>query len=317
VNDVSIVLCTYNGERFLPALLRSLDRQEGGWAEMIVHDDGSTDSTVAILEAYALVLRERGTSIKLIVNDGPTRGPAQAFSFAAGFASHRYVAFADQDDIWSPARLSSALEALTDPDAELVASDAELVDGSDEGAGGTVFGQFVSRLMPHGAMLNRPLHCLIRQNYLPGMTMTVERSALDAWLPVPPGWLHDYWFAIRAADRGSLRVLPDALVRYRQHESNVLGVQRQLSVRRLYGALRSRMTSSAGSRSSTADWTVVSDLLRPIRDPELASKLVFEKGRSEFLGLTRPRRVIPILRALGGYRRFSHIGLAGALRDLI
>lgn len=63
---VSIVMCTYNGERHLREQLDSVLNQTYGLHEIIIQDDGSTDGTMAIVEEYAA----RNSIIKPCVNKG-------------------------------------------------------------------------------------------------------------------------------------------------------------------------------------------------------------------------------------------------------
>ncbi len=315
MNDVSVVLCTFNGDRYLPMLLDSFERQSAPIAEFILYDDGSTDGTIDLLKAFVEKARPGASRAKLMVNTGPPRGASQAFSHAVGFATGQYVAFADQDDVWHKDRLLSGLEALVAGGALLVGSDADVVDEFGVAIGSTVMDQFESKLMPRERMISDPLSCLVRQNYVPGMTMTADRASLSAWLPVPDGWMHDYWFALNAASTGTFKVLPESLVAYRQHGSNVLGVRRQLSLRRLVGAAVSRLRRRGSAAASTADW-----LSAPVAwmeaDP-LARKTIFERDRSLLSGAHGMRRLLFGFRRAGDYRELSHLGYLGILRDVV
>lgn len=62
---VAVVMCTYNGEKFLREQLDSILRQTYPISEIIVQDDCSTDSTVAILRSYAA----RDGRVRVIVNE--------------------------------------------------------------------------------------------------------------------------------------------------------------------------------------------------------------------------------------------------------
>lgn len=312
LDEVSVVLCTYNGERYLPALLKSFDEQTHAISEVVLYDDGSTDGTIDLLRAYAAERRQAGTRVHLLANEGRARGASQAFSHAAAFATGTYVALADQDDVWSKRRLSEGIAALTSGEHSLAGSDAEVVDEAGGESGATVFGHFESKLMPRTVMVSDPLRCLVRQNFLPGMTMTMERGSLQSWLPVPQGWMHDYWFALNAAAAGRLAVIPSPLVKYRQHDSNVLGVKRQLSIRRLIAATLRRGRSGS---APTADWLTAPDEWSVAT--LLGRKIFFERDRAALRGSRRWKRLAFGLRRIRDYGEFSHLGALGIVRDVV
>ena len=107
---VNVILCTYNGERFLPELLDSLLAQTHPDISIYARDDHSTDGTLDILRAY----REKATDrIHLVEDDLGNLGYARNFMRtirASGDAD--YYAFCDQDDYWFPDKVQRAVEAL-------------------------------------------------------------------------------------------------------------------------------------------------------------------------------------------------------------
>ena len=104
---VAILLCTYNGERFLVEQLDSLEAQAHQNWVVIASDDGSNDSTLDILQQY----RAKWSSGKLTIRSGPQKGFCQNFLSLACDPEIKadYFAFCDQDDVWLPEKLSIAL----------------------------------------------------------------------------------------------------------------------------------------------------------------------------------------------------------------
>src|ERR1700722_18799619 len=92
---VSIVLCTYNGERFLSQLLDTLVTQTYPNIEIIAIDDCSADSSFAILAEYAL----KYTQFRIYRNE-KNLGFAGNFEHAITYCRGELVAFCDQDDLW-------------------------------------------------------------------------------------------------------------------------------------------------------------------------------------------------------------------------
>lgn len=104
---VAILLCTYNGARFLAEQLDSLESQTHQNWVVIASDDGSSDQTLEILRQY----QEKWPSGKLTIRSGPQKGFCQNFLSLACDPQIKadYYAFCDQDDVWLPEKLEVAL----------------------------------------------------------------------------------------------------------------------------------------------------------------------------------------------------------------
>lgn len=121
--DLTVVMATLNGAKYLKRQLESIEGQSVRPRRLIVSDDGSTDETRDILSSFA----ERSSLDVLIVN-GPRQGYGENFWTAAKLADSRYVAWSDQDDVWHPEKLSKCVRALEDTGAALVSHSATVVD---------------------------------------------------------------------------------------------------------------------------------------------------------------------------------------------
>ena len=96
MKTVSVVMCTYNGSRYLREQLDSLMSQTYPLHELIVQDDGSTDGTVAIAEEY----RQRYPEANITVfRNSRQLGFNRNFFDACSKASGELIACCDQDDI--------------------------------------------------------------------------------------------------------------------------------------------------------------------------------------------------------------------------
>ncbi|HVF97017.1 MAG TPA: glycosyltransferase, partial [Flavisolibacter sp.] len=120
---ISIVLCTYNGEKYLQQQIESLLGQTYPRFEIIIADDCSTDSTRTLLEQWRN--HEKFTLLFNKQNLGYTRNFEQAASLANG----EFISFCDQDDIWMPHKLQRLYGSING--YSLVFSDSILID--DEG----------------------------------------------------------------------------------------------------------------------------------------------------------------------------------------
>jgi glycosyltransferase involved in cell wall biosynthesis len=209
---ISIALCTYNGERFLRPQLESLLGQDHAELEVVAVDDGSSDGTVAILEAYA-----RRDARVVIHRNAENLGYRRNFERAMSLCRGELVAPCDQDDLWRPDKLRRMAAALGDSAA--VYCDSELID-----AEGRPLGRRMSQLFPM-APIDDPAGFFFG-NTVSGHAMLFRRVLLERALPIPEGLSHDWWLAFVAAAEGGVAWCPEPLVGYRQHDTTVTDVAR-------------------------------------------------------------------------------------------
>ena len=120
--SVSILLCLYNGERFLDVTLSSAFAQQFREFELIVVDDGSTDNSHEVLARYK-------TDPRLRVLRQLNRGTPGALETGLRAAQGKYVAFLDQDDLWEPGYLLRMMRELSDrPETDMVFSGFQVID---------------------------------------------------------------------------------------------------------------------------------------------------------------------------------------------
>lgn len=230
---VAILLATYCGEAFLPEQLASIAAQRGVDWELLWRDDGSSDRTVAIADAFGAsqpagrVQRCDGIAGRL----GATRSFLALLAEAPNDTP--FFAFCDQDDVWLPgklARATTALAALPPGRPAFYCARQKLVGPALEPLG----------LSP---ALRRPpgfANALV-QNIATGCTMVLNAAARRLVLdgPAPPdGTLHDWWCYLLVTGAGGtvIRDEEPALL-YRQHGANAVGATDN-ALTRLLGALR-------------------------------------------------------------------------------
>jgi glycosyltransferase involved in cell wall biosynthesis len=317
----SVAMCTYNGAAYVGDQLRSILAQSTPPSQIVVADDGSTDGTVAIVNAVFDDWNRTHPPIDVVVVDQRLgRGVARNFERALKLCTADYVAIADQDDLWTSSRISAAVALFAErPDTVLVASNALLVDSTGVTQHRT---QFSELAVSTGEIeeLNGPAayRSQLRRNVLPGMAFLVRRQFVTAALPIPDGWMHDEWLATLAACQGCLRVSEQSLVEYRQHDSNVIGAGRRTLLVKIGKVFSGTLDGAITSLKYEALLAQVEpralngEVARAIQQ-----KYAFELRRSA-LPRFRLARIVPVARLLGAkqYALFASNGNLNAIRDL-
>ena len=321
--NISVVLCTYNGERFLEQQLASIRSQTRLPSELILCDDGSTDRTCAIVKAFADTAPFAVHFHRNSVNLGSTRNFEKAIRLAHGDA----IALCDQDDCWAPEKLA-AMQAVLDAQPEIagVFSNARLIDEDGSVLPGDLWqrGGFTSARRRRFAS-DGP-HQLIRRDTVTGATLLFRASFVEHVLPIPSDWVHDGWIALLLATLSRLQPLPACLVDYRLHAGQQigatvvpwqthLGTEKQAALewhRRLafrFASIAKRLEKIAGQSDQPLPSTV------HVRK-DLHRKIAFLHRRASVLQQSRPARIPTALRALPDYVRYER-GLLSLMRDLL
>lgn len=319
----SVVLCTYNGERYLQQQLDSLLAQSRLPGKIVAADDGSTDRSWEILQAFAEQARGRGITIDVWRNPS-NLGYVRNFERALQLAGTDLIFVCDQDDVWRPDKLALIHGRFTaDPALLMVHSDARLVDAHLGDLGCSLF-----EALELGADELQRVHdgygfdVLLRRCIVTGATMAFRRELLAAAVPFGDGWIHDEWLAIVASAIGKIDVVERPLIDYRQHDANQRGMSRRtLDVKVREIALSradllcsdERRMDSLRQRLRLLPAAVEKGLPARVQD-----KLDHTRFRMHVTDNARIKRISLILReaASGRYRRYG-AGIRSVLRDLL
>jgi glycosyltransferase involved in cell wall biosynthesis len=219
-SSISVVLCTYNGHRYLREQLDTIARQSRLPAELVVCDDQSTDETIAILREFAsqapFPVRISQNSVRL----GSTRNFAQAI----GLASGDLIALCDQDDRWAPDKLQILSDFLVEnPSVGGVFSDAELIDENSKSVGVTLFMKHNFSPKRLQRFLSNPAATLLRHDVVTGSTLMFRTSLRGQSLPIPASWVHDGWLTWMITLYSQIALVTTPLTAYRIHAGQQLG----------------------------------------------------------------------------------------------
>lgn len=208
MSPVSVVIPTYNHARFLRQAIDSALGQTLPPREVIVIDDGSSDGTPDIVAEY-------GHRIRAVRHTN--RGVAATRNAGAALATGELLAFLDADDVWLPRKLELQVEQFRrDVDLGFAHCGVEEIDGHGSVLRRIVCGQDqdVAREL---LMFRRPVILGGGSGVLIRATCFHELGGFDQNLSTSADW--DLYF--RLANKYSVRFIPEVLLQYRQHESNM------------------------------------------------------------------------------------------------
>lgn len=234
-NDlVAILLATYNGEKYLTKQLDSIINQTYNNWIIYVHDDGSKDKTVDIINKY---INKFPRKIKYIEGK-PTGGAKDNFMYLMSKAKEDYIMFCDQDDVWLNNKIEVTLNEMKRVETKketsiLVFSDLKVVDKDLN---------VISDSLEKYQSLNYKkvdYASLLMQNQITGCTVMINKALLDKALvkDTKDIIMHDWWCALIAAKFGIISCINKQLTLYRQHTDNEEGAKRVNSLKYITNVL--------------------------------------------------------------------------------
>ncbi|OAI50974.1 hypothetical protein AYO44_05285 [Planctomycetaceae bacterium SCGC AG-212-F19] len=249
---VSVVMSVYNGARYLPEAAESIQAQTFRDFEFVVVDDGSTDTTAALLDRYAQLdprirpLRQENQGLIRSLNRGvhASRG--------------KYIARMDADDVALPDRLEKQVARLeSQPELAVL--------------GGAV--RWLTSRGPHSGVHRNPCDpgeaagMLRRQSCLVHPTVMMRRDVFCATGGYRQAFkdAEDYDLWLRMAATYPVANLPDTLLHYRVHDGQVSGtriVQQAMSTlaAQMCAALRSRGRPDPAEGVDCITWHFLEEL---------------------------------------------------------
>jgi glycosyltransferase involved in cell wall biosynthesis len=220
---IGIVMCTFNGGKFLQGQLDSISHQSYQYWKLYVSDDGSNDDTLEILSKFA----SQCAPGQVIIFDGPRHGFAKNFlsMLAREEVVGDFIAFSDQDDVWLEDKLEYALNTLQVLSEKIPALHCSRTNFIDEN----------SCVLGSSTLFAKPpsFPNALVQSIGGGNTMMINKATLNILRPLSSSanvFSHDWWiYLVVTALGGSVIYTPKPLVLYRQHSQNVMGMNTSLS----------------------------------------------------------------------------------------
>lgn len=225
MKKVQVLMSTYNGEKYLSEQIESLFGQEDIKISILVRDDGSTDSTIDILNKYSKDKRLR-------YYKGKNIGYGRSFlELLKSSDDTDYYAFCDQDDVWEPRKLISAIEKLEyiKNDYKLYFSNLNVVNEDLVTIGKKDFTNMpltlqreIIRHSASGAtmLFNKQLRNIVNTYDFNDYTYPISHDFLVNLVCIMVG--------------GTVLFDENSYIKYRQHNNNVTGISQGLFKRLKY-----------------------------------------------------------------------------------
>ncbi len=283
---ISIILSTYNGGAYLPALLESLSAQDRSDIMIAIRDDGSSDDTAAIIGSWS----EENEQVD--VQFGPNLGVNHSFFSLLDSvpAETEYVAFCDQDDHWETDKISRAVDLLEERCHGGPAMYCSRLSISDED-----LNQISTTRLPRQGPSFR--NALV-ENIATGATMVINREAVDLLTSNEPDLdqvvLYDWWIYQVMSAFGTVVFDDQSHILSRQHADNVVG----LPFGRRYWRSKARFISDSDrylistqarelsrvfrDQMTGEDRERLDDFLANVRAPDFISRLRYALSGSVF-----------------------------------
>lgn len=212
-NKVAILMATYNGEEYIDEQIESILLQEFKDYDLIIRDDGSTDSTFDILKKYAL----KSKNIFIMQNNSKEHGQLANFSFLFDYAkekNYEYIMFSDQDDIWLPNKVSLSLKTINQFGRKpiLLYTNYLILDQYKR-----------TKKTAFNMHFKENFESIFVQNWIMGCTMMLNKEMIKQVEHIPLGVdNHDYWIALVASllEKSIIYVDVPTMI-HRLHNNNV------------------------------------------------------------------------------------------------
>jgi GT2 family glycosyltransferase len=287
---LSVVMPTYNGERFIAAALESTRGQHDG-IELVIVDDGSTDRTIEIIRSFTGSLPIR------LITPGRLGNWVAVTNLGLREAVGEWACFLHQDDLWLPGRLERLRKEMLDPQRALIIHNAMYVGPDGQGLGPWTC-PFPEGAIPSSEFIER----LLVQNFIAIPSPVFRRDAviqsggLDEALWFSADW--DLW--LRLGARGSVQFIDETLSAFRVHPAS------QTAARRL-GPNEWEQQLTTVLERHLESWPVTGRARNRVERAALASIAINSALSAASRGEPmRPAAVLRQLLALGpmGWRRY-------------
>ncbi len=212
---ISVCIATYNGERFIKQQIDSILPQLLEEDEVIVSDDGSTDSTLEIITSYndkrvKILHHAKKTAFEKIKYARAFYYASDNFENALKHAKGDYIFLSDQDDIWKADKVKKMVYSLQKTDC--VHCNNDVIDSHGK----------ITSFYPSKPIFSKHILKNLKTTPFLGCCIALRKEALQYILPFPKKCIgHDLWIGCLCAAKNKMTYIDEPLHSYRVHECNV------------------------------------------------------------------------------------------------
>lgn len=222
MEQIDILLATYNGEKYIKEQLNSILNQTYKNFRLLISDDCSKDSTRQILQEY----EKKDTRIKVYYQE-KNLGYVKNFEFLLKQVQNEIYALSDQDDIWLPEKIEKTYNKLKQTHSDLVFTDLEVVNEKLETIEPS-FNDFM-KLTRKIQKYKQSYKMQYLYNCITGCTLMSKKKYIEKIIPIPTNSkyvIHDTWIGVIVSLYGKVEYLNEKTIKYRQHGNNQVGTEK-------------------------------------------------------------------------------------------
>ena len=304
-HTVTVIVCTYNGEKYISEQLDSLLAQTYKKMRIVIYDDLSTDATWEVLSRYAM----RYESVSIVRNDRRL-GVVANFERAIAKTDTPYIALCDQDDIWFPDKLERSVKMLEPYDdiPAYIHTDLCVVDENANVVHPSFF-RWKGYVFPE----KKSTDILISRSGVMGNTVVMNRRMKARVLPfLSADVMHDYHIGVIGELFGKRITLREPTLYYRIHGNNAGNRRKSLKEKISaffsdplpYGSLRPYLQLLLKRKPDISDRNIIEDFIVCISYKSFASlvRCLYRKHYFKADSLYRLRVLVRYLFARKGMR---------------
>ena len=259
MNKISVIIPAYNAEKYIKETIESVLSQTYRNFELIIIDDGSTDSTANIIKDFA----SKDERIQYIYQKNASQAVARNRGIKV--SKGRFIAFLDADDLWMPDKLEKQILLLGNKNIGLIYTDVIKIDHNSK-----LIPSKSSRKFLKGNVYKN----IIYDNFIATSTVLVRKDALTEnklFFRTERQGVEDWDLWIRLAEITEFDYLSDPLVQYRVYGGN---------------------ESSNYLKMSTSRMTTLDDLVKEINNKSKWN----DKEKRQLFSLIKKGRSLQLLR---------------------
>ena len=233
--NISVALCTYNGEDYLRQQLASILSQTMAVDEIVICDDCSNDNTVLIINEF----KEKYPNLIRLYQNDSNLGYRRNFDKCYRLCKGEYIFSCDQDDIWNDNKVERIFKTFKE-DIMLVFTNASIIDKNGNDVGYTLWDII---LLDYNQVSNIEAFKETIQNrfVVTGATMAFRKSMYDKVEVCRYTLEHDALIARVAPIFGNVIAINDKLIKYRRHGKNATAIEKVYNKRTLISKNRTIM----------------------------------------------------------------------------